>query len=240
MQKKNTLKKAILWSFWYGVGMALLEAVVVVYLRKLYYPNGFSFPLRTMDWNIYLVEILREVGTMLMLVCVSALAAENFTTGLAYFIFNFAVWDIFYYVWLKVLLNWPSSFMEWDILFLIPITWDGPVLSPLLCTLAMLTLALVILLNHQKGKQVRLNGRDWALLLGGSLLIFISFVWNYTHFMLAGGYFKDFANLGSNTAFWQASAAFVPPGFQWGIFLTGYGLIWLAIFLLIMRLKKQQ
>ncbi len=239
MNKKKTLKRTLSWSFWFGVGMALLEAVVVVYLRRLYYPDGFSFPLKNMDWNIYMIEILREVGTMLMLVCVSALAAENFATWLAYFIFNFAVWDIFYYVWLKVLLNWPSSFLEWDILFLIPITWDGPVLSPLLCTLAMIALALVILINHQQGKQVKLDARDWGLLLGGSALVFISFIWNYTGFMLQGGYFKDMATLGGNEAFLQASAAFLPPDFQWGIFLVGYALLWLAIVLLAVRLKKQ-
>lgn len=240
MNKEKTLKKRLSWSFWYGVGMALLEAVVVVYLRRLYYPEGFSFPLKTMEWSIYQIEILREVGTLLMLVCVSALAAQNFTTWLAYFLFNFAVWDIFYYIWLKVLLNWPSNFMEWDILFLIPITWDGPVLSPLLCTLAMIALALVILINHHNGKQVRLNMREWVLLLGGALLVFISFIWNYTGFMLQGGYFKDIASLGSSTAFIQASAAFVPTGFQWSIFLVGYGLIWLAIVLLVTRLRKQK
>jgi hypothetical protein len=239
MHKKNTLKKAILWSFWYGVGMALLEAVVVVYLRALYYPDGFSFPLETMDWSIYRIEILREAGTLLMLACVSALAAESFTTWLAYFLFNFAVWDIFYYVWLKVLLNWPASFMEWDVLFLIPITWDGPVLSPLLCTIAMLTLAAILLINHQHGKQVKLNGKEWALLAGGALLIFTSFIWNYTGLMLRGGYFMDLSNLGSSADLLQASATFIPPSFQWPIFLAGYGLIWIGIWMLTVRLRKQ-
>ena len=238
MQQNPSIKKKLIRSLFYGIGMALLEAVVVVYLRKLYYPQGFSFPLKTMDWNIYQIEVLREAGTLLMLVCVSALAAENFTTGFAFFLFNFAVWDIFYYVWLKILLNWPSSLMEWDILFLIPITWDGPVLAPLLCTLAMLTLAGVILIHHQRGKQVKLTGQDWALLWSGALLVFISFIWNYTGFMLQGGYLPDLANLGSNPAFWQATAAFIPPGFQWSLFLIGYGLIWLAIVLLATRLRK--
>jgi len=238
MKTRHPVLKKVSWSFWYGVGMALLEAVVVVYLRELYYPQGFHFPLATMDWNIYKIEVLREVGTLLMLVCVSALAAENFTTWLAYFLFNFAVWDIFYYGWLKVLLNWPASLMEWDILFLIPITWDGPVLSPLLCTVAMLVLAGVILFHHQRGASVKINAGEWALLLGGALLVFISFIWNYTSFMLQGGYLKDLATLGSNIAFQQASAAFVPPGFQWGIFFSGYGLIWSAIVLLARRLRQ--
>ncbi len=240
MKKNSTLLKKVSWSFWYGIGMALLEAVVVVYLRELYYPQGFSFPLQNMDWSIYKIEILREAGTLLMLVCVSALAAENFTTWLAYFLFNFAVWDIFYYMWLKILLNWPANLLEWDILFLIPITWDGPVLAPLLCTLAMLTLAGLILVHYQRGKQVKLNSQNWALLLSGALLVFISFIWNYSTLMLKGGFFNDLKSLGSNPAFQQVTASFVPPSFQWLIFLTGYGLIWLGIVLLIIRLRKQK
>jgi hypothetical protein len=230
----------ISWSFFYGIGMALLEAVVVVYLRELYYPQGFSFPLQNMDWNIYKIEILREAGTLLMLVCVSALAAENFTTWLAYFLFNFAVWDIFYYVWLKILLNWPVHLLEWDVLFLIPITWDGPVLSPLLCTLAMLILAGIILVPHQRGNQVKLNSKEWALLLSGALLIFISFIWNYSTLLLRGSFFNDLSSLGSNSAFQQATASFVPSSFQWPLFLTGYGLIWFGIVLLAIRLRKQK
>jgi hypothetical protein len=63
MQQNPSIKKKLIWSLFYGIGMALLEAVVVVYLRKLYYPQGFSFPLKTMDWNIYQIEVLREAGT---------------------------------------------------------------------------------------------------------------------------------------------------------------------------------
>ncbi|HAF62784.1 MAG TPA: hypothetical protein DCK95_10740 [Anaerolineaceae bacterium] len=240
MPKKNSMVKKINWSFFYGIGMALLEAVVVVYLRELYYPQGFSFPLASMDWNIYKIEVLREAGTMLMLICVSALAAENFHTWLAFFLFNFAVWDIFYYVWLKILLNWPSSILEWDILFLIPITWDGPVLTPLLCTIAMITLAGVILHHHQQGTAVRLKAREWILLFLGAGLVFTSFIWNYTTFMIEGGYFNDLSNLASNGALQQAVSEFVPSGFNWSLFLSGYGIIWLAIGLLAARLRKQR
>jgi hypothetical protein len=42
----------------------------------------------------------------------------------------FGVWDIFYYVFLKVLTGWPHSLMDWDILFLLPLPWWGPVIAP--------------------------------------------------------------------------------------------------------------
>ncbi|MFH1062114.1 MAG: hypothetical protein V1747_04420 [Candidatus Omnitrophota bacterium] len=51
----------------------------------------------------------------------SYLFGKDFRTRLAYFLTIFAVWDIFYYVWLKLLLGWPRSIFDWDILFLIPL-----------------------------------------------------------------------------------------------------------------------
>lgn len=240
MRKNASLRKTMNWSFWYGVGMALLEAVVVVYLRELYYPQGFSFPLAAMDWTIYAIEILREAGTLLMLVCVSALAAVDFHTWFAYFLFNFAVWDIFYYVWLKVLLDWPANLMEWDVLFLIPITWDGPVLAPLLCTVAMIVLAGIMLHHHRQEQSVRFKAREWLLLVAGAGLVFASFIWNYTTLMLEGGYFHSIQDLSANPAFQQAVAEFVPPSFQWPLFLCGYAIIWLAIVWIATRLKKQE
>lgn len=234
-----SIKKKLVWSCVYGIGMALLEAVVVVYLRKLYYPQGFFFPLKSMDWNIYQIEVLREAGTLLMLVCVSALAAETFTTWFAFFLFNFAVWDIFYYVWLKVLLNWPAHLMEWDILFLIPITWDGPVLCPLLCSLAMIVLAGVILTYHKRGLQVRLKYYEWSLLLGGALLVFISFIWNYTSLMLSHGFLDQLSALRNNAAVQQVIEQYQPQSFQWGYFLAGFTIILVSIGLLARRLRKE-
>jgi len=233
-----SIKKRIVWSCAYGIGMALLEAVVVVYLRRLYYPQGFSFPLKSMDWNIYQIEVLREAGTLLMLICVSALAAENFTTWFAFFLFNFAVWDIFYYGWLKVLLNWPAHLLEWDILFLIPITWDGPVLYPLLCSLAMIVLAGIILAYHKRGLQVRLKYYEWLLLLGGALLVFASFIWNYTRLMLANGFLDQLSTLGGNAAVRQVVEQYQPQHFQWGLFMVGFAIILVSMGLLARRLRK--
>ncbi|RLD10457.1 hypothetical protein DRI50_11065, partial [candidate division KSB1 bacterium] len=51
-----TLAAVIIFS----VAMAFWEASVVIYLRELYYPNGFVFPLRIMPANIYNIELVRE------------------------------------------------------------------------------------------------------------------------------------------------------------------------------------
>src|SRR3981189_1372652 len=114
----------------FSIAMATLESAVVVYLRALYYPDGFTVALKLIDQRILLIEIAREGATLLMLVGIGLLAGRNFKDQFAYFLLSFAVWDIFYYLWLKVFIGWPSSLLEWDILFLIPFTWLGPVLAP--------------------------------------------------------------------------------------------------------------
>jgi len=76
---------------------------------------------------------------------------------LAYFLTIFAVWDIFYYIWLKVLLGWPSSIMEWDILFLIPVTWAGPVLAPIILSITMLIGAMLLLQRESYGQPLRIS-----------------------------------------------------------------------------------
>jgi hypothetical protein len=48
------------------------------------------------------------------------------------------VWDLAYYAFLKVLTGWPHSLLDWDILFLIPLPWWGPVLAPALIALLLL------------------------------------------------------------------------------------------------------
>ena len=136
--KKETLNRVWIVTF-FAIAMGYLEAIVVAYLRALYYPNGFNFPLANLvQSEILLIEWVREFATIVMLVTVAMLAGKKFFERSAYFIFAFAVWDIFYYVFLKVILDWPASLFTWDVLFLIPWPWVGPVITPVLCSLLMI------------------------------------------------------------------------------------------------------
>ncbi len=132
-----------------SIAMAALESAVVVYLRALFYPDGFTVALKLIDQRILLIEIAREGATLVMLIGIGGLAGINFKDRFAYFLLSFAVWDIFYYVWLKAFIDWPSSVLEWDILFLIPFTWLGPVLAPVICSVTMILLAIVILRSNK-------------------------------------------------------------------------------------------
>jgi hypothetical protein len=115
--------------------MGYMESSVVVYLRAIMYPDGFGFPLAPFDSHLAVTEIFREVATIIMLLGAGIIAGKTFPERFAWFIYCFAIWDIFYYVFLKALLGWPESFMTWDILFLIPATWVGPVISPIIVSL---------------------------------------------------------------------------------------------------------
>ncbi len=160
----------------FATAMGYLEAAVVIYLRGLYYPEGFTFPLRLMEQRVLLVELGREAATLVMLAALACLSGRKLADRLAFFMLAFAVWDIFYYIWLKLLIGWPESWFTWDILFLIPLPWIGPVLSPLVVSLAMLSGAWFILRRLQGGGQFRPVPREWFFALSGAGLIFISYV----------------------------------------------------------------
>jgi hypothetical protein len=89
------------------------------------------------------IEITREFSTLLMLFSVAWISGRNFLQQLSVFLFLFGIWDIFYYVALKIFLDWPGSFLTWDLLFLIPITWLGPVLAPVICSVVMILTAFI-------------------------------------------------------------------------------------------------
>ena len=109
------------WIAVFGIAFGFVESSVVVYLRSLYNPEGFTFPLRVMSAEHLLVELIRKAATLVILAAVGMLAGSRRWEKFGYFLVAFGVWDIFYYVWLKVLLNWPAGLLDWDILFLIPL-----------------------------------------------------------------------------------------------------------------------
>jgi hypothetical protein len=119
------LSRRLLITGIFALFMGFLEATVVVYLRELYYPGGFEFPLQTFDVKLFAIELVREFSTLVMLVTVGMLAGKTPLQKFGFFLYLFGVWDIFYYVALKLFLNWPASFLTWDLLFLIPVTWVG-------------------------------------------------------------------------------------------------------------------
>jgi hypothetical protein len=136
----------------YAIAMAWLEAAVVFYLRKLsdrLDPYQHE-PLPPVD-GITGVELIREAATLLMLFTVGMLAGKNWRSRWGYAAIAFGVWDIFYYVFLKLIIGWPNSLIDWDVLFLLPLPWWGPVIAPvLIATLMILWGTLASQWEHQR------------------------------------------------------------------------------------------
>ena len=167
----------------FSIAMGFLEAIVVVYLRLLYYPDGFSFPFVLLPNDQIIIEWVREIATIAMLASVGIIVGKNKMQQFLYFLFTFAVWDILYYLGLKVFLDWPESLFTWDILFLIPIPWIGPVLAPVICALVMIIFAVSTIPLQEKGYHLAIKLREWALILQG--VCFNNFLIHHGFFIVA-------------------------------------------------------
>lgn len=209
----------------FSLAMGYLEAVVVVFLRELYYPSGFCFPLVPMDATLAKIEFCREAATLVMLAGIGYLAGKTPNQRLAAFLYAFAIWDLGYYLFLKLVLNWPESLLTWDILFLIPVPWIGPVLAPCLLSLTMGVLASVLV--RMPAHRLSLRRPDWWLLATGSAVILASFVGDYLSFVWRQE--EQVWQVSSQRSLFVESAAYVPVDFNWWIFGAGELLLLWAI-----------
>jgi hypothetical protein len=135
----------------FGIAMAHLEGVVVVYLRKALgmldsesnKESVEKFPRRFLK-----IEMTREAATIIMLIVIAYLTGDSWVEKGVFFLWTFAFWDLFYYISLYVLIKWPSSFNTIDVLFLIPKPWIAPVWFPIgISTLTILIISLLLLLG---------------------------------------------------------------------------------------------
>jgi hypothetical protein len=164
----------------FGIAFAYIEAAVVVYLRTIFHPSGFTFPLTEFGisplWKqLLLTETGREAATLVLILTASWLSGRTLQQQFAFFLTIFAIWDIFYYVWLKVLIDWPSSIMDWDILFLIPTAWAGPILAPILISLTLLIFAIIILYRSSQARPLRPTLVGWLAFILAGLVVVASF-----------------------------------------------------------------
>ncbi len=190
------------WLSAFAVAMAYVEAAVVVYLREIYYPQGFAFPIVIIPDRMAAIEVLREAATLLMLAGVAALAGADRWERFLCFCVTFGVWDVFYYIWLWVMLRWPPSLYTWDVLFLIPVPWIGPVLAPLIVSAGLVAGSLWLLHLRRRGARLGFPAWVWALAIAGGLLVLLSFTLDF-RVALEG---RD------------------PPPFRWGLFGAGVAL----------------
>lgn len=136
----------------FGISFGYLEAIVGVYIRRILPPDGWKYLTSSPDISAFLIknkilfiEQTREVSTIVILLVISILAGTKFKERLAYFLWSFGIWNIFYYVSLYLWLKWPKSIFELDILFLIPHPLIVPCILPIGFSLLFLWTALLLL-----------------------------------------------------------------------------------------------
>ncbi len=162
----------------FAIAMGILEAICVVYIRQIIFPpdgNITNTPIS--DFNFGL-EALREAMTIIMLTTVSILSAYNIRTRLAMFFLAFGTWDILYYIGLRLFLNWPTTIMDWDTLFLIPVAWYSPVLVPVLISTYFIGGSIFIILHEGNGIKLKFNYAVVLLQFAAFVVWFYSFVMN--------------------------------------------------------------
>ncbi len=192
----------------YAVAMALLESAVVVYMRRLYYAHSplDVFPLRFLNSYDAVLELSREAATVIMILTVALLADRSSRTRtFAAFAFVFGVWDVFYYFWLKLLLGWPRSWLEWDVLFLIPSPWLGPWICP--ATVSLLFIAWgswTLRATHD----VSFTPQSFAVFVTGAGLGLASFLQPAVSVLIDGGI--------------AALSQYTPRSFWWWLFIPSY------------------
>jgi len=197
----------------YAVAMAFLESAVVVYLqRALGIDPQALFPVQepTLVGDLAFIEVGREAATLVMLGTVGWLAGRSGLERLAWTAVAFGVWDILYYGWLWVFIGWPPSLGTWDLLFLIPVPWTGPVWAPMAISLALVGFGLAAARRLRAGRAVRAGRAQVAAGVAGGLVVIAAFCWN-APLVLDGGIPTDFpwpvfavglalASLGATTA----------------------------------------
>jgi hypothetical protein len=210
---KGRLRRTVAGLFLFGISFGYVEAAVVIYLRALYEPlrqrltpgraPGDLFPLVDRDrmvavapemGRLLTVEVIREAATILMLAAAAMLVAGERSLWLPAFAIAFGVWDVCFYLFLKLWVDWPASLLTWDLLFLLPVPWVAPVLAPVLVSFTIVGCGLAALT-----RPINIGWRHWiGLVLGGALVI-LSFTWDFRH-VLAGN---------------------LPHPFAWRLFLAG-------------------
>jgi hypothetical protein len=195
----------------FAVAMAWVESAVVLYLRTLmnriepYQPVPLP-----QTAGLSVAEVIREFATLVMLGAVGWLAGSNRRTRLGYFLIGFGVWDIFYYVFLLPLTGWPRSLLDWDILFLIPLPWWGPVLAPMLIAGLMIVFGTLVT-QREVGEEKFWPGRRSGLasVTGMALALYV--------------FMADAIRVAPQGE--QAWRAMLPSRFNWPLFLLALALM---------------
>jgi hypothetical protein len=175
----NPLSERTRWAIVmvFAIAMAWVEAASVFYVRALVDRiepyQADPLPQETMAGALGYVELWREAATLVMIATLGVLAGRTWLRRAGYAAMAFGVWDIFYYVFLRLVSGWPRTLLDWDILFLLPLPWWGPVLAPVSIALVMIVWGT---LATQWGESATGVRSTWALACVGIALALTVFM----------------------------------------------------------------
>ncbi len=157
-------------------------------------------------------EVVREGATMVMLLTVGWLAGKTWRSRLGFALFAFGVWDIAYYLWLVPLTAWPRSLADWDILFLIPLPWWGPVWAPMSIALLMIVFGATVGLHDTPARPLWPGRATSGAAALGCLTALSVFMADSLRLVASGGRTAQLRDL-------------LPEHFHWPLFLFALGLM---------------
>ncbi|HAF49202.1 MAG TPA: hypothetical protein DCL08_08215 [Anaerolineaceae bacterium] len=205
---KRSLNK-IIWVSVFSIAMAYLEAAVVVYLRRVYGISDLILQIPPFDQQIAAIEVGRELATLVMLLSIGWIAGKTFQSRIGFTFITFGLWDIFYYLWLRIFIGWPQSVLEPDLLFLIPLPWWGPVLAPVLIALLMVIGGIFAVIKVEKNGPLHIDAWSWVCLITGVLILLYTFMADALRALPA-----DASTL----------SGLKPSQFNWPVYFLGFGL----------------
>ncbi len=172
----NPNRKRLALVCGYAAAMAWVEAAVVFYLRTMLdrIEPYQEMPLPLVG-ALGGVELVREAATLIMLLTVGWLAGTSYRTKIAYAVMAFGVWDILYYVFLRIMCGWPGSLLDWDVLFLIPLPWWGPVIAPVAIAALMIIWSAMVIFARDEA-QLGVSWIAWGSCAAGMLLALYVFM----------------------------------------------------------------
>jgi len=230
VQFKESSSRALknwVWIVLFSITFAWIESAVVVYLREIYFGGEFSFPL-TVRWEndkrvfdpLVHIEFGREIATIIILIAAGWITGRNRFQKFCFFMISFGIWDIFYYIWLYVMVRWPKSLMTWDLLFYVPLPWVGPIITPVLIAIAMVIAGSLIIYLDEKGYEICWHWYDMLVELSCATIMIVAFCWDWKNILQVPG---------------QIARTGIPNAFAWWIYLPAYVF---SIIYFVVRLKQ--
>ncbi len=210
----------------FAAAFAWVEAAAVTYLRvhigRVEPYQADPLPITN---SLGQIELVRELATLIMLLSIGHLAGRDRRTRLAYAILAFGAWDIFYYLFLRIQLGWPRTLTDWDVLFLLPLPWWGPVIAPMIIAVILAFASSLIALFDRTDFQLCPTSKAWLLFIPGAFLALIVFMQDALRALPHGE---------------EAVRAALPTSFAWPFFGLALLLMSAPIVDLLMQIRSAE